>query len=127
MGIDVSKAFFKANTVLNKTLGKYERLNIIGVNKQAGNALVYLYEGIVEGFYYTPGARTEGDITDELSIVPADNAVEEALSKAMMLELVNQDGSFLRFEIKSKQLPTRPSFQWCLYIKPNQQDKRVIL
>lgn len=126
MGIDVRKAFYKANTIFNKTLGKFDRLSIIGVNKEAGNSLTYLAKDIVEGFYYQTSERLEGDATEEIVIVPGNDAIEEALTKAVMFELVNLDGTFLRFEVKSKKLPTRPSFQWCFYVKPNQQDKRVI-
>ena len=126
MAIDVSSVFYKANTILNENLGKYSSANIIGINKEAGNSLMYLEKDITEGFFYRSSRSTEGDITDEIVMVPENARVEEALNKAVMFELVNLDGTFVRFEIKSKHLPQRPSFQWSFYVKPNQQDKRVI-
>lgn len=126
MAINVSKAFFKANSILNQNLGKYDKLSIIGVDKEAGNALTYLQKDILEGFYYKCGTSTEGDITEEIVIVPESAQTEELLNKAIMFELAALDGTFVRFEIKSKHLPTRPSFQWCFYVKPNHQDRREI-
>lgn len=126
MSLNVSKAFFTANSVLNKNLGKFDSLNIIGKDQSQGNALTYLAQGIVKGFYYHNVSGGEGDITETINIVPENSTVEDALKKVVIFELVNLDGTFTRFEVKSKKVPQRPSFQWVFSVHPNEQDTRVI-
>jgi hypothetical protein len=124
MGLNVSKAFFKANSVLNQNLGKFDSLNIIGIN-QSGTQ-VYLVQGITKGFYYKEASGAEGDTREILNIVPENSTVETALKNVALFELVNLDGTFIRFEPMSKKLPERPSFQWTFSIKPNREAKKVI-
>lgn len=126
MGLNVSKAFYNANTVLNRNLGKFDSLNIIGIDQSQGNKLTYLVQGITKGFYYKKTSGGEGDITEVLNIVPETSDVEDALKAAVMFELVNLDGTFLRVTPKSKKPPERPSFQWTFNVKPNEQDKKSI-
>lgn len=124
MGLNVSKAFFNANSVLNKNLGKFDSLNIIGMDSD--NQLTYLVQGITKGFYYKKTSGGEGEITETLNIVPENSTIEDALKEVTMFELVNLDGTFLRVTPKSKKPPERPSFQWSFGVKPNEQDKRII-
>jgi hypothetical protein len=124
MGLNVSTAFFAANTVLNQNLGKFDSMNIIGMN--ANQELVYLVQGITKGFYYKEGSEGRGDITEELRIVPETSVIEGYLKNVVMFELKHLDGSFSRFIPKVKKPPERPSFQWIFHIKPNEQDTRAI-
>lgn len=126
MGLNVSKAFFSANTVLNQNLGKYDSMNIIGVDTTADNKLIYLAQNITKGFYYKEVSGGRGEITETINIVPENSTVENALKSVVMFELVSLDGTFTRFESKSKKLPERPSFQWVFSVKPNELDKRAI-
>jgi hypothetical protein len=126
MSLNVSKAFFKANSILNQNVGKFDSMNIIGNDQTQDNKLVYLVQGITKGFYYKRVSSGEGDIRETINIVPENSTVEDALKKVIIIELVNLDGSFTRFTPKSKQIPERPSFQWVFSVKPNEQDTRVI-
>lgn len=126
MGLNLSKAFFNANSVLNRTVGKFDKLNIIGVDQSQGNKLTYLAQDISKGFYYKKTSGGEGDITEILNIVPENSTIETALKDVVMFELVNLDGTFLRVTPKSKKPPERPSFQWSFNVKPNEQDTRII-
>jgi hypothetical protein len=124
MGLNVSKAFYTANTVLNKNLGKFDSMNLIGTN-QAGD-LIYLAQGITKGFYYKEPSGNEGDITELIRIVPENSTIDNALKSVVMIELVSLDGTFTRFTPQSKKVPERPSFQWEFNVKPNEQDTRAI-
>lgn len=126
MSLNLSQAFFTANTILNQNLGKFDTMNIIGNDQTQGNKLVYLVQGITKGFYYKRVNGEQGDIIETINIVPENSTVEEALKKGIIYELVSLDGTFTRFTIKSKKVPERPSFQWVLSVKPNEQDTRVI-
>jgi hypothetical protein len=124
MGLNVSKAFYTANTVLNRNLGKFDSMNLIGSN-QAGESF-YLAQGITKGFYYKEVNGGQGEILEIIRVVPENNTIDTALKSTVIIELVSLDGTFTRFVVGSKKVPERPSFQWEFSVKPNEQDTRVI-
>lgn len=124
MALNVSKAFYSANTILNQNLGKYDVMNIVGMDEN--NELTYLIQGITKGFYYKEVSGGQGEIRETINIVPENPTIDEALKQAVMFELVSLDGTKHRFTSKSKKVPERPSFQWVFTVKPNEQDTRVI-
>lgn len=126
MALNVSGAFFSANTILNSNLGKYDIVHIIGVTEDS-KALTYLAKDITKGFYYRDPSIEKGDAEENFRIVPENSTIEDFIKKAVMFELVNLDGTFTRYKIISKKPPDRPSFQWSFKLGPNTQDKREII
>lgn len=125
MGLNLSNTFNKANTILNDKVGKFDLLNLVGVD-QTTNSLVYLVQGITKGFYYRGTSGAQGEALEVLRIVPEDSTIETALQNCAIFELRNLDGSFVRYTAVAKKPPERPSFQWVFTLKPNMQDKRPI-
>jgi hypothetical protein len=124
MGLNVSRAFLAANTILNQNLGKFDSMNIVG-SRQDGS-LYYIVQGVTRGFYYKGVSGGQGEIRETIRIVPETSTVENALKDVVLFELIGLDGTMTRFVPKSKKVPERPSFQWEFSVKPNEQDTRVI-
>lgn len=124
--VDLSDVYRETRQILNDIVGKYDSLHFIGTDEDNDNKPYYLAKDIVEGFYYKEAETGEGNIQETIFFVPENDTIEEAVVKAVIVELVNEDGTFTRCSIDSKTKPKRPSFQWVLVVKPNKQDKRVI-
>lgn len=129
MALNLDNVFFKANSVLNKLLSKYVGLKLIGFNQSDDNKPHYLYNGTVvtKGFY--PKSKKQpvtGEVVDTLRIVPDSDELNTAITKARMVELIGEDGSFTRFSLSTLKAPSPPNYEWVFKIVPNTEDTSVI-
>ena len=127
MPINLSSVFSTVDTILNDTLSKYQGLRLIGFDQTDENKPYYLTDVITKGFYYkTKKTPVTGEVVEKLRIVPQDEDFENALQKAVMLELVEDDGSFVRFSFDTEKAPCPPNYEWVFLITPNKQDNSLI-
>lgn len=125
--INVKNAIYNTRAILNGAVGKYDYIRFIGLDEDNDNKRYYLTSQIAEGFYFKPANINAGNSLDTIKFVPATPEIEQAVVEADSVDLINEDGSFTRFSIENKTFPKRPSFQWTLTVKANEQDKRPII
>jgi len=131
MTLNLSSVFAGADTILNSLLSKYVGLKFIGYDQQNENSPYYLLNGetVTTGFYYkTKKLPVTGEVVETLKIVPSDDTVGDVLTskKLKYLELIDTEGNFTRFTMKTLKEPHPPNYEWLFLITPNNQEKTII-
>mgnify|MGYP001566445039 FL=1 len=70
----------------------------------------------------------ESDKIQILKFVPETNTINQlfATKKVKMLELIDEDGEFLRHTFHAIKEPEPPNFEWILQVTPNKQERTTI-
>jgi hypothetical protein len=128
--INLSNVFYGVDTLLNGLLSRYVSLQFIGFDQSDDNKPYYLLDApLTKGFRHKEKKLpVTGQVVETLQIVTDSDEVKNLLlnKQVKMFELTNEDGDFVRFDLKAKAEPHPPKYEWVYDITPNKQERTVI-
>lgn len=127
MSLNLSTVFSEADSILNSLLSKYVGLKFIEFDEDNDNRPTYLGNTITKGFYYKEKKLpVTGEVVETLGLVPETEEINQHVKDADMIELIEENGDFLRCKFKTLKKPFPPRYEWKFLLTPNEQDRTAI-